>query len=196
MRTFIAIDLSNETKEKLKLIQAELKRSDADVKWVDPENIHLTLKFLGEITEEQAGRIKETLNKIASNLKPFEITLSGIGAFPKLDYPRVIWVGIEKGKKETEEIAKRTEDELEKLGIEKEERAFTAHLTIGRVRSGRNKDALKDRVNSLNLQPTTYHLLPTNVNAIYLYQSTLTPKGPTYTPLHTAAFQESTEKKI
>lgn len=190
MRTFIAINLNDKIKQALAKVQAELEKSNADVKWADPENIHLTLKFLGEISEQQVGQIKEALDKVASNLKPFEITLSGIGAFPKLDYPRVVWVGIEKGKNETEGIAKMIEDELEKLGFEKEKRGFTAHLTIGRVRSGKNKDALKEILNSLNLQPTTYYLKPSDVNAIYLYQSTLTPKGPVYTPLHTSAFQE------
>lgn len=189
MRTFIAIDLSSETKEKLTHLQTELKKSNADVKWVDPENIHLTLKFLGEISEQQAGRIKEALDKITYGLKPFEITLSGIGAFPKLDYPRVVWVGIEKGKNETEEIAKRIEDELEKLEFQKEERGFTAHLTIGRVRSAKNKEQLKTAIQSLNSELQTPNSKPQFISHIILYQSTLTPKGPIYTPLHTAAFQ-------
>lgn len=186
MRTFIAIDLSGEDKEKLTHLQADLRKSDADVKWVNPENIHLTLKFLGEISEQQVNQVKEALDKITPGFKPFEMSLSGLGAFPKLDYPRVIWIGIEKGKKETEEIAKKIEDELSKLGFPKEERPFTAHLTIGRVRSGKNKEALKEKVLSAHSSELSQF-----VSCITLYQSKLTPNGPIYTPLCAATFQKS-----
>lgn len=184
MRTFIAIDLSKENKSKLAKIQDQLIKSNADVKWVEIDNIHLTLKFLGEVTDEYAGKVKEALDKIANGFKPFEISLSGLGAFPKLDYPRVIWVGLEKGKKETEEIAKKLEEELSKLGFAKEDRPFSAHLTIGRVRSGKNKETLKKIIEALNRTPKTVN--PQRVSQLVLYQSTLTPNGPIYTPLHSA----------
>jgi len=186
MRTFIAIDLNEENVEKIAGLQSELKKSDADVKWVEPENIHLTLKFLGEISEEQAGQVKNILDKIASDFRPFEVSLTEIGAFPKLDYPRVIWVGIEKGKKETEEIAKNIEDELEKLGFPKEKRPFAAHLTIGRVRTPKNKERLKTVIQTWNLEHRTSN--SQIVSSVVLYQSKLTPKGPIYTPLHSANF--------
>lgn len=184
MRAFIAIDLSDDNKTELARLQEELKQSDADVKWVEPENIHLTLKFLGGVTDEYIGKVKEALDKAAAGIKPFEISLSGIGAFPKLDFPRVIWVGIEKGGKETEEIAKRIEDELEKLGFPKEERPFSAHLTIGRVRSAKNKEALKIKIANYELRFTNYQ----TVSSIILYQSRLSPRGPTYIPLHKVDF--------
>jgi RNA 2',3'-cyclic 3'-phosphodiesterase len=190
MRTFIAIDLTEEIKKTLAGLQDELKKSEADVKWVDPENIHLTLKFLGEISEEQVIQIKEVLDRVTSRLKPFEIGLSGIGAFPKLDYAKVIWAGIEKGKKETVDIAKNVETELERLGFAREDREFTAHLTIGRVRSGKNKEALKKKILSAHSSEPIAHSQQV-ISRIILYQSTLTPQGPIYTPLHTATFRES-----
>lgn len=182
MRTFIAIDLSEEAKRELAKLQSELKKSNADVKWVEPENVHLTLKFLGEVTDEYVIKVKEVLDKIASQFKPYEIMLSGIGAFPKLDYPRVIWVGIEKGKIETKEIADKIEEELSKLDFQKEDREFSAHLTIGRVRSPKNKQTLKEKLQTLDCKLYTVNC--TLVSSINLYQSTLTPQGPLYTCLH------------
>ncbi|MFH1848297.1 MAG: RNA 2',3'-cyclic phosphodiesterase, partial [Candidatus Omnitrophota bacterium] len=180
MRTFIAIDLSEEARKTLSELQCELKESEADVKWVKAENMHLTLKFLGEISEEQAAKVKAALDIIASTVKPYEITIKEIGAFPGLDHPRVVWTGIEKGKKETTDLANKIELELEKLGFEKEGRAFKAHLTIGRVRGPKNKDKLKTAVQSAGRIKET----PSKIKTINLYQSTLTPRGPIYTCLH------------
>jgi 2'-5' RNA ligase len=179
MRTFIAIALSPEIRRGLAGIQSELKRSDADVKWVEPENIHLTLKFLGEVTKEFLPKVKEVLAGVASRFKPFEISIAGIGAFPKLDYPRVVWVGIEKGKAQTKAIAEKLDEELEKLGFAREEHEFSAHLTIGRVRSSKNKERLKQLITDYGLRITDYEQIET----VTLFQSTLTPNGPIYTSL-------------
>ncbi|MCX5715275.1 MAG: RNA 2',3'-cyclic phosphodiesterase [Candidatus Omnitrophica bacterium] len=184
MRTFIAIPLSNEIKQELSKIQSEFKQTNADVKWVEPENIHLTLKFLGEVTEEFLPKVKDALTKAISGFKSFEISISGIGAFPKLDYPRAIWVGIEKGKDETKSIAEKLEDELEKLGFAREEREFSAHLTIGRVKSSKNKEALKKILLTTAGQQLTTD--SQKVSSITLYQSKLSPHGPTYATLHEA----------
>ena len=184
MRLFIAIDLSPEFKQELARLQSELKKSNADVKWVEPENVHLTLKFLGEVTKEYADKVKKVLDSVASQFKSFEISLSGIGAFPKLDYPRVVWVGIAKGKDQAKKISEKLDEELSKLGFAKEEREFAAHLTIGRVRSAKNKESLK--TNILSLDPGPLPLAPQQVSTINLYQSTLTPKGPIYTCLYQA----------
>ena len=185
MRTFIAFDLTEETKQGLTSLQSELKKSQADVKWVEPKNIHLTLKFLGEISEQQVDQVREVLNKISSHFKPYEITLSGVGAFPKLEHPRVVWVGIDSGKNETKRIAGVLSAELEKVGFQKEDREFKSHLTIGRVRGSKNKDTLKSTIQSISFAPQSK--IP--VNHITLYQSTLTPQGPIYTPLHKSSLQ-------
>lgn len=182
MRTFIAIELSDEIKESLAQVQSHLKYAGADVKWVAPENIHLTLKFLGEITEERCGKVKTALDVIAKSTKPFELSIKDIGAFPKIDYPRVIWVGLDKGAKESTELAAKVDEALSKLGFERETRPFAAHLTIGRVRSAKNKEALKEKVLSCQLSDISYQL----IKAVILFHSKLTPTGSIYTKLHTA----------
>jgi len=185
MRTFIAIELSDELKASLARVQSHLKCSDADVKWVEKENIHLTLKFLGEITEDKAANIKTIMDKIGSSSKPFKISLKDIGAFPNTESPRIIWVGLNKGAEESAEITKRLEEELSKIGFEFETRPFAAHLTIGRVRSLKNKEALKEKICS-----SSASIFSTNnsqwIISLTLFQSTLTSKGSIYTKLHEA----------
>ncbi|MCM8781893.1 MAG: RNA 2',3'-cyclic phosphodiesterase [Candidatus Omnitrophica bacterium] len=186
MRTFIAIDLNDEAKAALIRLQSQLKAADADIKWVEAENIHLTLKFLGEIANQQVDLVKEVLNNTAVQFKPYEITLAGIGAFPKLDYPKVVWVGIRKGNDDTKGIANKIDDELMKLGFEKEDRKFSAHLTLGRLRGPKNIDKLKSLLKTLNFAPQSKIL----VNYINLYRSTLTPQGPIYTSLYKATLRQ------
>jgi len=182
MRTFIAIEISEEIRDSLAQIQSHLKYAGADVKWVVPGNIHLTLKFLGEITEERCAKVKSALDSIAATAKPFELSIKDIGAFPKLEYPRVIWVGLDKGAKESVDLAAKVDDALSTLGFQKETRPFAAHLTIGRVRSSKNKEALKEKVTNHKPQVTGPHL----VTSVTLFQSTLTPRGSIYARLHEA----------
>ena len=185
MRTFIAIELSGEIRSALARIQSHLKYSGADVKWVEEKNIHLTLKFLGEIDENKLLRVKNILDETGKLSRPFEISLKDIGAFPDIDYPRVIWAGLGKGSAESKILAERIDEELSRIGFEKESRLFAAHLTIGRVRSVRNKEALKSKLTAYSLQFTAK---PQLISSIILFQSTLTPEGPVYTKLHEAKF--------
>ena len=124
MRSFIAIELTNEIKDELAQIQARLKYSGADVKWVEKNNIHLTLKFLGEVSEDKIKTVVSILDDIAKGSKPFEMTIRDIGAFPKIDYPRVVWVGLDKGASESKEIVQRIEEELERSGFERESKGL------------------------------------------------------------------------
>ncbi len=184
MRTFIAIELSSKIKESLAQVQSHLKYAGADVKWVTPENIHLTLKFLGEITEEKCEKVKAALDSIAKIIAPFELSIKDVGAFPKIEFPRVIWVGLDKGAKESTELAAKVDEALSKLGFAKETRPFAAHLTIGRVRSAKNKEALMEKV--LRHQPSAVSFQP--IKSVALIQSTLTPRGSIYAKLHEAKF--------
>lgn len=188
MRAFVAIELSNEIRGSLAQIESHLKYSGADVKWVEKDNIHLTLKFLGEITEEKNEKIKYILDEIAKQTKSFELSLKiskegpcpFLGAFPNLDHPRVLWVGLDKGAVESRLIAEKIDDALLKIGFQKESRPFAAHLTIGRVRSPKNKEALKEKISNLQLKAYSLQL----IDAITLFQSKLTPKGPIYIKIH------------
>lgn len=184
MRTFIAIEISEEIKNTLSQIESHLKYSGADVKWVKPEIIHLTLKFLGEIDEKKATEVNAVLDEIAKSVKAFEISLKDIGAFPKIEHPRVVWVGLDKGAAETAGIAVRIDEALSKIGFAKEERPFSPHLTIGRVRSPLNKDKLKEKMVSAASKFDLLAVAPHRVTSIILFQSTLTPQGSIYTKLY------------
>ena len=142
MRLFIAIELSQTMREEISQIQTHLKYAGADVKWVEKDNIHLTLKFLGEVSEEKAGEIKQILDQIGKGTRNFEISLEAIGAFPNIEHPRVIWVGLDKGAQESTALAAKVEEALLQIGFQKETRPFAAHFTIGRVRSPKNQAAL------------------------------------------------------
>jgi len=182
MRTFIAIELPDQIKDKLAELQALLKKSGADVKWVKPDNIHLTLKFLGEIDEEKAIKVAEIMEDTARGAQQFQINLSSCGAFPKIEFPRVIWVAIDPGDLEAKALSKDLEEKIEKLGIPKEERPFSAHITIGRVRSLLNKDklikALKEAESYFGGKNIGF-----GVTKITLFKSALGPSGPSYAAL-------------
>lgn len=183
LRTFIAIELSAEVKDFLQKLQESLKTSNADVKWVKKENIHLTLKFLGERDKKKIDEIIKIIGNLCDNLGVFELEISSVGVFPKKEYPRVIWVGLTKGDKEVMQIARDLENEISKIGIPKESRPFSSHITLGRVRSGKNKNQLIEQLNYLEenfpAQKPEYR-----VERITLFKSTLTPAGPIYEILH------------
>ncbi len=204
MRTFIAIELPQEIKSSLAKLQEQLKQSNADVKWVEPQNIHLTLKFLGEIDEQKLDKITRIIKDTSIARDVFSIRISSLGAFPKINtstalsinperaqasrrvnFPRVLWVGIDQGDKETKEIAKTLEEKIQKLGIPKEDRPFSSHITIGRVRSPKNKENLVQLLNKLagNLTAEGLEFVATKIT---LFKSKLSPKGPTYEVLHEA----------
>lgn len=182
MRTFIAIELPKQIKDVLADLQAHLKQSNADVKWVKPENIHLTLKFLGEIDEDKLVKITEIIERIASQKKQFQIKLSRLGAFPKKGFPRVLWVSVDKGDEETKAIVKELEENIERLGIPKEERPFSSHITIGRIRSPLNKDKLLKALNESE-DYFAAESIEFDVTGITLFKSALGPGGPVYEAL-------------
>jgi 2'-5' RNA ligase len=186
MRAFIAIDISSEIKDALGRIESHLKYAGADVKWVDPDIIHLTLKFLGEIDDKKAEEVKAALDAAADSMEPFELGLKDIGAFPDMDNPRVIWVGLGKGSSEVSSLAAHLEEELSRIGFAKEVRPFSPHLTIGRVKSALNKAKLKDKAASAAANFDLAKVPPCRVSSVILFRSTLTPKGPVYASLHEA----------
>ncbi len=186
IRVFVALEMDNRIQIRLDEIQEELKKSGVSIRWVKPENIHLTLKFLGQITSGQTEQIKRALGKTAKTKKPFFISLGKLGAFPRPEYPRVIWVGIEEGNKKTVQLNKELETHLQMLGFTPEAREFIPHLTLGRIRlPHQDKKALlrlKEMILYLNSQ--TAEPLKALVNRVTIFQSTLTPKGSFYGPLH------------
>jgi len=176
IRAFIAID----TKAFPKLIQLaqELKQTKANIKLVEPENIHITLKFLGDTDENLIEEINKIIEESVQKTKPFEIQLKNTGVFPNQNYIKVIWIGIHNGEK-IAEIAQQIDEKLVELGFEKEKRPFSPHLTIARVKSAENKDRLLNIINKY--QDATFQEI--KIESIKLKKSKLTPKGPIYTTI-------------
>ena len=178
IRSFIAIDVEDPILvERIEQVKNTILASKADLKPVERENIHITLRFLGNIS---LGMVDE-IYRIMQNLdfKPFNIHLKGVGAFPKVSRPRVIWIGVKEGAEELKRIQKQLESELRRIGIRPEKEEFIPHVTIARVRSGRNRDRLAKIL--LELSDTDIGIM--TVNSIRLKQSILTPKGPIYKTL-------------
>lgn len=151
MRVFIAAEIPGDKKNEISKLQNELKLTGADVRWVRPESMHITLKFLGEITEEILSGIKDKVAGSLKGLMPFEIFMQSLGVFPKKESPKVLWLGITDGSQELSDLTRRIEEALIPLGFEKEDRPFRPHLTIGRVRTAsylqrliKKMDELKD----------------------------------------------------
>ncbi len=179
MRAFIAVDLSKESKDYLTLVESQFKKSNADVKWIEQDNLHITLKFLGDIDEEQAKKLITAITDIASKNRQFNIKLGQTGAFPSIRSPRIIWVGVTKGDAELKKIAAEIELCAIKTGVPAENKPFSSHITIGRTRSNLNREKLIQHLNSLNAECNA-EPPESIVKNITFYKSTLTPKGPIY----------------
>ncbi|KJR40140.1 2',5' RNA ligase [Candidatus Magnetoovum chiemensis] len=176
MRAFIAINLTSALREKIGAVIDDFKRSGADVKWVKPENIHLTLKFLGDADEPIVNAVSGALMSVSQSASAFTLDVKEIGCFPNLRNPRVIWVGL-KGDEKLALLQSNIEDALEKCEIAKDTRKFSAHITIGRVRS---LDGYK-RLKPMLAEHENDTIGTLNVNDISLMQSVLKPDGPIYT---------------
>jgi 2'-5' RNA ligase len=187
IRSFIAIELNKDIQESLAKIQSQLRAARADVKWVKPENIHLTLKFLGNIDIDLITKINGIFEELGKKYQSFPADLNTLGAFPKIKNPRVIWAGMQKGKDEVIVIVKELEKQLAKIGIAKEEKEFHPHVTLGRLRSPYNRASLVEALEKNSKVPT----LNFTVDKIVLFKSTLTPKGPIYEPQAEASLKAS-----
>jgi len=134
VRTFIAVELAPGVKHRAQELVKKLKPTGADVNWVPPAQMHLTLKFLGEIQRDDIIPVCRLTQEVASKFQPFDLGFRGTGAFPHTDHPRSLWIGVEEGLDEIRALQKDLEAALhDKLGFARERRQFTPHLTIGRV---------------------------------------------------------------
>ena len=174
IRSFLAIDLAEDLKPKIADVQRQFKKTDANIKYVPPENMHFTLKFFGNIDEDMVEDISEAVEKVAGNYSSFDLSIGGCGSFPNQNTIKVLWIGIDRDSKIIE-LQKDLDREFKKLGFKKE-RNYISHLTIGRPRNNKNKNQVKDTINSLkNVKIGTM-----KVSKISLKKSTLTPQGPIY----------------
>ena len=188
IRAFIAIDLSPAVRRRLQEVNEELKRrlEGVPVRWVPVENIHLTLKFLGDVSQENLEVLKKVLRIEAGNQHPFNVSVAELGAFPSPRRPRVIWVGVA-APPDLAAIQRQVEAETSRIGYSPEDRPFSPHLTLGRVsRNATYQDT--HRIGEVLGAYAIGLLGTTQVQAINLYKSDLKPGGAIYTCLYSAPF--------
>ncbi|MGA8832282.1 MAG: RNA 2',3'-cyclic phosphodiesterase [Desulfomonilaceae bacterium] len=176
IRTFLALDLPEDVTCFLGNISNRLKQSRADVRWVNPTSIHLTLKFLGNIIDAQIPDIETALRPVLSSQSPVQIEISDIGAFPNLRQPRVVWVGVSDTSGRLVKMVSLIEDAFDRVGFQRESRSFNPHLTLGRTKSNRDKERLVDLINSMNPTPSITFV----ADRATLFQSILEPAGSRY----------------
>jgi RNA 2',3'-cyclic 3'-phosphodiesterase len=178
IRSFIAFDMDNTAViSKLSAAQKQLVETGADLKIVEPQNIHVTIRFLGDISTGMVEKIYDAMKSV--QFTPFTVQLCGLGVFPSLNYPRVVWVGMIKGAEQLKSIFSQLEPKVQALGFPADHYGFSPHLTIARVRSARNKPQLIDFVE----KKATYDFGTINADCLRLKRSVLSPKGPTYTTI-------------
>jgi 2'-5' RNA ligase len=180
IRVFIAIEIDSEIKNKLSEYLSKLKRTGADVKWVSPENIHLTLKFIGHIEKETIVNLNKIINDAVFSIEPFSVSIGNIGAFPSLNKPRVVFVCAQERGNNLPRIYEKLDKGAEQLGIKKESKKYVGHITLGRVKSQKNISKLKNVLDS----GTECYFGCEKVTSLSLIQSKLTPTGPLYTRLN------------
>lgn len=184
MRCFIALKLPHKIKIEAYSIQKKLRNLSLQVKWVEFDNLHLTLKFLGGLSDGKVKEAKRIIFETASLFPPFKLTLSAMGVFPGTKNPRVVWLGVEPCdilSGITDKISKRTEP----LGLEKEKRKPRPHITLGRIKSGKGIDEFVKMSETIKVEPLEW-----NAGGISLFESILYPKGPVYREVFWAEFNK------
>jgi RNA 2',3'-cyclic 3'-phosphodiesterase len=187
IRAFIAIEVPFTIQSQLDKISKEMQglmKTDA-IRWVPGRNIHLTLKFLGEVSLPNVEHLKHILTVAGSKIRPFEIQVGGLGAFPSLHRPRVLWIGLE-SPPSLYQLQKNIESETIRLGYPAEERGFSPHLTLARI----SHDATSEDVREIGLVLSKFHPHDPGafkVQNIHLFESDLRPGGAVYTPLFTSS---------
>jgi 2'-5' RNA ligase len=171
-------------RREIEVLLVPLKKAGADAKWIPPGNLHFTLKFLGSASPDQISRIKNSLKKLCARQRPFLVHCAGLGGFPDLDHPKVLWVGADEGESELRALAAAVEAEMAGSGFAKEERDFSPHLTIGRVRGGKNLDRLVHEMKKAAFSSAEKAVM----GHLTLYKSFLTREGSAYEPLQAFPF--------
>lgn len=177
-RSFVAVECHDGAlHSKFAEAQGLIKATGASVKLVDVENIHITMKFLGDIEDPQVEEVSQFIRDIT--FEPFQFKVEGVGVFPNLRRPKTIWTGITEGVGKLVNVFNEVNVGLARLGFEKDRRRFQPHLTIARVRGGQNRDRLVDAL--LGLEEMEFGEI--NVDRVYLKKSVLTQRGPIYSTL-------------
>jgi 2'-5' RNA ligase len=185
IRTFICIEVPETIKERIASLQQELRRSDAQISWVKPSNIHLTIKFLGDVPASKIETVRLAVERAASSINKFEIEVGDAGCFPAPRNPRVLWVGLTNLPEGMKQLHIRVEDELAREGFERESKRFSPHLTIGRVRAPKGASRVAEDLIAKGFEPERFQ-----AREIIIMRSDLNSKGSTYTPQATIPFKD------
>jgi len=179
VRSFIAVEIPDAVRQKLREFLRELRDTGADVKWVRPEGMHLTLKFLGAVERDLLEKVSLSLGPVVEKFDPFVLKAEGAGCFPSLRNPRVVWAGLTDPEGAVVKLQREIETTTAGLGFPSEERSFKPHLTLGRVRSPKGKNSLTQTVErQINLGFGSFR-----VERVILFRSDLRPEGAVYTRL-------------
>jgi 2'-5' RNA ligase len=183
VRLFVAITLPADLKHRIARLQQDARTQahhvQAELKWVKPEQFHLTLKFLGECSEDQLPAIGSALREAAAAAASFNLSVGGLGGFPDVGSMKILWLGLLQGTAEISALADRVNTALEKAGFPEETKKFHPHLTLARPKESKNMHKLRVWMEQQSKQP----LGDVTVDSITLIQSVLSPAGPTYTEL-------------
>lgn len=182
IRSFIAVELSKILHSELSRIIEDLQQQEPDqaFRWVSPDKIHLTLKFLGDIEQDRAEKVSEAMDRVGQKHSPFSITLHGMGCFPGMNRARVLWLGLDSDyRKPLLELQSDVQLETAALGFKPEKRRFNPHLTLARIR----RPVGRERIQAL-IDRWQHFSQIERVENIVLYQSELAPAGAIYTELH------------
>lgn len=177
IRTFVAVAISSDVRVAAAELIDDLRGAGAEVKWIEPRNLHVTLKFLGDVDAGQIHHVCQAVEQAVADAAPFEFEVRGAGAFPDTRRPRTVWLGIGQGSREIAALNGRIEPPLEKLGFPKEARRFEPHLTVGRIRRGGPGVAeLGKRI----AERSEVEIGRTHVAEAIVFSSQLGRSGPTY----------------
>ncbi len=183
LRTFVAVEISEPIRARATELIAALDGTATEVKWVEPHNLHLTLKFLGEVHQREIPRVCQAVELGAAQLAPFPLDVRGAGAFPNAARPRTVWLGAGEGAEQMVRLHDRVEAALAELGYREEHRRFQVHLTIGRVRGGGMGIV---ELGSLLQKQADFSAGKMTVERVTVFASRLTPSGPIHEVLGSA----------
>lgn len=180
IRTFVAIEVASNIRNAAFKTITRLSAHTVDYNWVEKENLHITLNFLGDVDDTQVPDVCKRIKDAVTDFGSFDVSIRGLGCFPNLQKPRVAWIGVEEGSEELIELNHRIGTELEKLRFPRERNDYRPHLTLGRLRrGGRFSPVLADAIEAGGQQMTGSML----VDKVVVYSSFLDRAGPTYTPM-------------
>lgn len=179
IRTFIAVDPGKSIRERLILLQQKLMRAGTEVKWVEADNLHVTLLFLGEVENREIASVCKVVQQTAGEMPAFSMSVEGVGCFPNERRPRILWAGVGEGAQALVDLHAALEEPLQELGYRREERRYTPHLTLGRVKSDR---PVADLAESL-ARNAGWKAGEVDISHLLVMSSELKSNGPEYTVL-------------